>query len=129
MPKTTPNPTATEQKALAKMNGNGPQFVRCELNKAQKEQLVHWASETDTEDAVKWLFAKAESGHVVSLRTNEVGYQCSVTGVFESSGHNNQSLVARASSAERALYAAMFRVVVVLEGIWPISNRLDELDF
>jgi len=129
MPKTQQAPTPTEQKALAKLNGSGPQFVRCELSKDQKQQLIHWAHETDTEDAVKWMFQKAESGHVVSLRTNEVGYQCSVTGVFESSGHNNQSLVARASSAEKALYAAMFRDVVVLAGIWPVSNRLDELDF
>lgn len=129
MPATKPAPSKPEEKALAKMNGTGPQFVRCELSKDQKEQLVHWAHETDTEDAVKWLFKMAESGHVVSLRTNEVGFQCSVTGVFESSGHNNQSLVARATSAEKALYAAMFRDVVVLAGVWPLSSRLDDLDF
>jgi hypothetical protein len=111
------------------MNGAGPQFVRCELTKAQKEQLVHWHAETDLEDAVKWLFRMAENGCVVSLRTNDVGYQCSVTGVFESSGHKDQCLVARASTAEKALYGAMFRDIVVLEGVWPVSSRLDDLDF
>jgi hypothetical protein len=129
VPKTDPAPSKVEEKALAKLNGSGPIFVRCELSKVQKEQLVHWASETDTEDAVKWMFAKAESGHVVSLRTNEVGFQCSITGVFESSGHKDLCLVARASTAEKALYAAMFRDVVVLEGLWPRTGRLDELDF
>jgi len=129
MPKTEPKPDAAKADDKAKQNGTGPQFVRCDLSKAQKEQLIHWHSETDLEDAVKWLFQKAENGYVVSLRTNEVGFQCSVTGVYESSGNKDKCLIARATSAEKALYGAMFRDVVVLEGIWPSQGRLDELDF
>lgn len=129
MPKTTPNPVKELPDEKTAANGKGPTFVRCDLNKAQKEQLIHWHSETDIEDVLKWMFHKADNGHVVSLRTNDVGYQCSVTGVFESSGHKDVCLIARASSSEKALYGAMFRDVVVLQGIWPSTNRLDELDF
>jgi hypothetical protein len=129
MPATKPNPDKAADKAKANGQISGPRFVRCDLNPAQKEQLVHWSSELEDMDMLKWLWYKVERGHVVSIRYNEVGYQCSVTGTSEGSGHKDQSLVARASTPERAVHGAMFRDQVVLEGNWPLSGLLDDLDF
>lgn len=126
MPATKPNGTKTD--IPTKQNGNGPQFVKCELNSEQKRLMKDWAETAEDIDMLKWLNTRVTLGHTISVRCNEVGYQCSVTGAYESSGHHNMSLVARASTPLKALYAAWYRDEVVLEGKWTVVDRLTELD-
>lgn len=127
MPKTTPAPIKHD--IPTKSNGNGPQFVKCDLSAEQKRLLADWAETAEDVDMLKWLELHVQMGHVVSIRSNEVGYQCSVTGVTEGSGHMNKSLVARASTPLRALYSAWYRDEIVLKGQWTVIDRLTELDF
>jgi hypothetical protein len=127
MPKTTLNPIKAEIPAT--LNGKGPQFVKCDLNAEQKKKLAEWSEEAEDIDMLKWVTNMVTSGHTISVRCNEVGFQCSVTGAYESSGHMNKSLVARASTPLRALYAAWYRDEFVLQGHWVIVDRLTELDF
>jgi hypothetical protein len=129
MPATTPNPAKAKGEDSVKANGTGPQYVRCDLNKAQKEQLTLWHAELEEMDMCKWLYYKVERGHTVSLKCLEAGYQCSVTGTTEGSQHLNLCLIARASTPEKSIAGAMFRDTVILEGVWPASGRLDDLDF
>lgn len=134
MPATTPKAEGTSAKAAdkkeaAKLNGSGPRFVRCDLVKAQKEQLQSWAADEELVDTLAWLYNKVTSGHVVSLRSLDVGYQCSITGMTEASGHKDMVLIAKASTPERALMGARFRDEIVLVEGWPASNALAELDY
>lgn len=128
MPATKPNPVKAEV-APKRKDDNAPRFVKCDLNAQQKESLTAWALEQEEMDMLKWVEDKVTRGHVVSIRSNDVGYQCSVTGTSEGSGHPNMSLVARASTPLKSVYAAWFRDEVVLQGVWPVANRLEELDF
>lgn len=127
MPKTTPNPQS--QKPVETVERAAPQFVRCELSKAQREELKLWADGQNVQDLMKWVNAKVVGGHVVSVRSNELGYQCSCTGSREVSGHMGLSLVARASSPVRALMSCWYRDTVILEGKWETASKFDELDF
>lgn len=134
MPATTPKGNGSPddsraKKEAAKIAGNGPRFVRCDLVKAQKEQLQSWAADEELVDTLAWLYNKVINGHVVSLRSLEVGYQCSVTGMTEASGHKDMVLTAKASTPERALMGARFRDEVVLIEGWPSGDALAELDF
>jgi hypothetical protein len=128
MPKTTPRAEAvtTEKPWNPK---DAPRFVRCELNFDQKALLVTWAGELEDIDLLKWLEGRVMSGHTLSVRLNEVGYQCSLTGTREASGHVGMSLVARASTPLRALQGCMYRDELVLTAGWPISSLMSELDF
>jgi hypothetical protein len=88
-----------------------------------------WAEEAEDIDLLSWMEKRVEQGHVLSIRSNEVGYQASLTGHREASGHQGISLVARASTPKRALYGCWYRDEVVLSGKWPVQNTVDELDF
>jgi hypothetical protein len=134
MPKTTSKEAAVDQ-AKAAQNGkpwtnkDAPRFVRCDLSPQQKVALTMWAADAEETDLLKWVEVRVTLGHVLSIRSNEVGFQCSLTGGTEGSGHLGVSLVARASTPLRAVYACWYRDEVVLEGKWPVSNTLDELDY
>lgn len=107
----------------------GVRFVTCDLTPEQKAILVAWVAELDTEEWVGWLTSTVTLGHVVSVRSNEVGYQCAVTGgIRDGSVHSGLSLVARASTPLKALQAAMFKDQNVLAGVWPVTDRKSELD-
>lgn len=107
----------------------GVKFVTCDLTKEQKDSLAAWVLELDTEDWVGWLTKAVELGHVVSVRGNEVGYQCAVTGgARDGAVHMNLCLVARASSPLKAIQAAMFKDENILAGVWPSVDRKSELD-
>jgi hypothetical protein len=80
-------------------------------------------------DLLKWLSGRIESGHVLSLKSLPTGYQASLTGDREASGHYGVSLIARASTAMRTLYSCMYKDEMVLQGEWPASGSLDELDY
>jgi hypothetical protein len=127
MPATKPNPIKADIPTAS--NGKGPMFVKCELTVEQKRLLADWAETAEDVDMLKWLTQMVTAGHTISVRCNEVGFQCSVTGAFESSGHKDKSLVARASTPLRALYSAWYRDEVVLKGLWTVVDRLTELDF
>jgi hypothetical protein len=76
-----------------------------------------------------WIDGRVGLGHVISLKSADVGYMCSLTGERESSGHMGVSLVARASTPVRALRSCMYKDEMVLQGQWPATSRLEELDY
>jgi len=127
VPATTKKPT--EQPAKTWDRKEAPKYVRCELNKEQKSALAAWAEEAEDVDLIKWLDGRIGSGHVFSLKSLSVGYQASLTGDREASGHYGVSLVARASTPLRALYSCWYKDEFVLQGVWPSAGSLDELDF
>jgi hypothetical protein len=104
-------------------------FVTCDLTKAQKDILAAWVLDLDTADMLDWLTKAVELAHVVSVRANEVGYQCSVTGgTRDGSPHAGLCLVARASTPIKAVQSAMFKDQNVMAGEWPSVDRKSELD-
>lgn len=127
MPATTKKPT--EQPAKAWDRKEAPRYVRCELSKEQKTALAAWAEDLEDIDLLNWLTGRIESGHVLSLKSLSTGYQASLTGDREASGHYGISLIARASTAMRSLYACMYKDEMVLQGTWPASGSLEELDY
>jgi hypothetical protein len=127
MPATTPKNTATEPRKVTE--ATSIRFVTCDLTPEQKAMLAAWVVELDTEDWVAWLTSTVTLGHIVSVRANEVGYQCAVTGgARDGAVHGGLCLVARASTPLKSLQAAMFKDQNVLAGVWPVTDRKSELD-
>ena len=129
MPATTPKPNKAN--AISSQNGNErPQvkFVRQTLSSDQKTNLAIWAAETKLEDVLKWLQTQVMVGITVSLRSNDSGFQCSLTGTDRKSDRYGQVLVARASTPIKALYSAMFRDEVLLKHMWPIYDSEEDFD-
>lgn len=126
MPKTTPKPAEPIEKKWT--SKEPPRYVRCDLTKDQKEKLLLWIEETELVDLVEWWEKKVERGHTVTIKSQEVGYQASITGVTDGSGHVGLSLISRASGPLKSLYSLMYKDTVVLEGVWPATGRLDDLD-
>lgn len=130
MPATTPNPNKPSS------NGQGykPQFVDLSLNKEQKARLAEWIEETEYADLEAWIQARCEDGDIISIkRIIENGaardaYICSVTGTSLSTTHNGKCLTARASTAVKSLWSAMFRDTEVLHGIWVVVERSVDVD-
>lgn len=124
---TTPKPATQNGKAGAELTGM--KFVNCDLDKDQKAALAMFADQLENMEWINWLEGLVTLGHIVSIRANEVGFQCSVTGGSrDGSVHQNMSLVARASTPLHAIQAAMFKDTVILSGVWPIVDRRSELD-
>jgi len=127
MPKTTPKSEAAEDK---RWDGKqAPKYARCDLSAEQRELLKQWSSELEDVDLLKWIETEVSRGHVLSIRSNEVGYQASLTGVREASGHFGVTLIGRASTAVRAVQSLMYRDAMVLSGVWPATDSNSELDF
>jgi hypothetical protein len=126
MPKTT----SKEEAVLKKMdaNPNAPRYVSCDLTPAQKLELNEFIAGGMTEDLWQWLIGTVMSGHVVTMKTLDVGYQCSVTGAAAHGAHANKCLISRSSTPERAVWSVHFKDSVVLKSVWPVTNRLEELD-
>ena len=126
MPKTTPR----EEAAIAKLDKspNAPRYVTCDLSKAQKDALLEYIGDTDEEDLLRWIEDRVQYGHTLSIRSLDVGYQCSLTGSSRSTDHANMCLISRASSGIKAAWSVMYKDTVLLNGVWPVVNRLEELD-
>lgn len=125
MPKTTPK----EEAALKAMDRNGaPRYVSCDLNKAQKEELDVFIEGSGLEDLHQWLMQAVMNNHTFSVRGLDVGYQCSVTGTKSHTTHENICLISRSSTPERAMWSVMFKDTMILHGVWPVTNRLEDLD-
>lgn len=127
MPATTKKPN--EQPAKVWDRKDAPKYVRCELSKDQKSLLASWASEQEDADLLKWIEGRISSGHVLSLKSQQNGYQVSLTGDREASGHFGVSLVARGSTPIRSLFSCWYKDELVLQGVWPSAGTLDELDY
>ncbi len=126
MPKTTPR----EEAALKRIehNGNAPRYVACDLSVAQKRELDAFIEGGTLEDLHQWLVGRVIDNHTVSVRSLEIGYQCSVTGSTAHAAHPNTCLISRSSTPERALWSVMFKDTSILHGVWPVTNRLEDLD-
>ena len=126
MPKTTPK----EDAALKKMDLhlNAPRYVACDLSKAQKEQLGEFIESTTSEDLLAYIVNRVMANHSVGVRVLEVGFQCAMTGTKGNAAHENICLISRSSTPERAMYSVMFKDTMLLQGVWPVSNRLEDLD-
>lgn len=126
MPKSTPREEATLKKL--DQNPNAPRYVTCDLNKAQKEALTAFIDESDVEDLIAWINHRVGSEHILSTKGLDVGYQASLTGTSRSTDHANQCLISRSDSPSRALWSVYFKDQEVLKGIWPVTNRIEDLD-
>lgn len=126
MPKTTPREEAV-LKSMDK-NPNAPRYVSCDLNAAQKRELDAFIEESELSDLHQWLMQAVMANHTVSIRVLDVGYQCSLTGSKGNTSHENICLISRSSTPERALWSVMFKDTTVLHGVWPVTNRLEDLD-
>jgi len=126
MPRTTPK----EELLLKKMdaNPNTPRYVNCDLTKQQKESLVVFIQDTDNESLWTWIEMTVGAGHSVSLKPLEVGFQCSVTGQTRHGQHANVCLISRASTAIKSMWSCYYKDSEILKGVWPITNRMEELD-
>jgi hypothetical protein len=126
MPKTTPR----EEAALKSMdkNGNGPRYVSCDLSTAQKRELDAFIESSELGDLHQWAMQQVMANHTLSIRSLDVGYQCSLTGTKGHQTHENVCLISRSSTPERAMWSVMFKDTVVLHGAWPVTNRMEDLD-
>jgi hypothetical protein len=126
MPKSTPR----EEAALKKLDAssNAPKYVSCDLSKAQKESLTVYIQDTDLEELVKWMCDKVSDEYTITMRSLDVGYQCSLTGTPKQRANAGACLISRSDSPLRSIWSVMFKTVEILPPIWPISNRLEDLD-
>lgn len=123
MPATTPKPKAAA--AQGKEGYLPPKFVRCELTKPQKDDLVLFRDEIKDDQVMAWVNKMVEDFHVLSVKHADYGYMASMTGVRGSATHENLCLTVRASTPRNALVALMFRDRVVLDGLW--SQREEDM--
>lgn len=126
MPKSTPREEAVLKKMDA--NPNAPKYVQCDLNKAQKEALLAFIDESDVEALIAWIDLRVGDNHILSTKGLEVGYQASLTGNSHARDHANICLISRASTPSKALWSVYFKDSEVLKGVWPVSNRMEDLD-
>lgn len=126
MPKSTPR----EEAALKKMdqNSNAPRYVVCDLTKTQKESLTVYIQDTDLEALLDWMCQKVSDNYSISMKTVDVGYQCSLTGTPKQTSNANVCLISRSSDPARALWSVMYKQQELLPLIWPVSNRIEDLD-
>jgi len=127
MPATTPNPNKVDPK----QNGNAaPLYVKCDLTKEQKELARAWAEDVEYVDVVKWIDFQTDNGEILSVKhiVGQDGYQASLTGGELSTSKKGKCLISRASTGWRAILGLMYKDVMVLEGVWAITERSLDLD-
>lgn len=135
MPATTPNP-AKGNASDSNGNGNGykPKFVELTLTSEQKERLAQFIEETEWIDLEAWIQKRCEDGDIISIKRIVDdgkaldGYLCSVTGTRLSTSHDGKCLTARASTAVKSLWNAMYRDTEILNGIWVVTDRKVDVD-
>jgi|ERR1035437_887580 hypothetical protein len=127
MPATTPRPKDSPGKR--QNDEDRARFVKCDLNAEQKILLKTFGEELEDADLLKWLDDRVMNGHTISVKSVEVGWMCALTGMRESSGHVGKCLTARASTPTRALVSCMYKDNHVLQGLWPATGSLEELDY
>ncbi|MBV9720279.1 MAG: hypothetical protein JOZ77_13275 [Candidatus Eremiobacteraeota bacterium] len=91
--------------------------------------LAEWAEALEWQDLMAWADAMADNNMVITLKRipDTKGFQCSVTGT-KGSTKENLCLVTRASTATKALISAMYKDVMVLQGIWQGVKREEDFD-
>lgn len=126
MPKTTPR----EEAALKTMdkNPNAPRYVSCDLNVEQKRALDAFIEGSEEGDLFQWVMSMVVDNHTFSVRSLDIGFQCSLTGSSRCVNHPNTCLISRSSTPERSAYSVMFKDTTILNGVWPVTNRLEDLD-
>ena len=114
----------------SKADGNGGwKYVKCDLTAEQKGSLKYWAeNDAKMSDMLAWLDKRVAGGHTISVKSQEVNYHASVTGVRESSGHKDVALTAWGSSPSNALLALWYKDSEVLTEGWVALDKASEVD-
>lgn len=134
MPATTPNPNKTASEPNGNGRGHMPQFVDLTLNAQQKARLVEWIAETEYADLEAWIEKRCSDGDSISIKpiidagVFQNAFICSITGSALSTNHHGKCLTARASTAMKALWAAMYRDTEILQGVWVVTDRRVDVD-
>lgn len=125
-----PKSTSREEAVLKKMdqNPNAPRYVQCDLTKQQKESLTVYIQDTDREDLLEWMCQKVRDNYSISMKSLDVGYQCSLTGTPKQASNANVCLISRSGEPARAAWSVMYKQKEILPLIWPVSNRIEDLD-
>lgn len=103
-------------------------YVEIRLDTAQKELFRRWAAEQ--ESVFDLVSAQTEAGYRFSLGWDDYNsaQMCSVTTKDKENTNAGWVLVGRGSTAELALYQALFKHLIVAKGDWlntPTVNRND----
>lgn len=124
VPATTPNPNKQGKSVEYTVR-----FVKCELTAADKIDLKEKAGAVDImEEVWRHLSSLVEDGHVLSIKSMDVGFQASLTANANHRTHASLCLIARGSSPRSALISLWYRDTVILQGKWAANERLNELD-
>lgn len=126
MPKSTPREEAVLKKEA--LTNNAPRYVTCDLTKAQKEGLTQFIDESDIESLIAWINYRVGDNHTLSTKGLDVGYQASLTGTAKCRDHAGECLISRSDSPSRALWSVYYKDSEILKGIWPVTNRIEDLD-
>ncbi len=126
MPKSTPREDAALKKLDA--NPNAPRYVQCDLTAEQKKVFATFMEESEITDFIQWIDQTVGNNYTLSMKSLDVGYQCSLTGTAKQSGNANVCLISRASSPSKAAWSVYYKATQILPLIWPVSNRLEDLD-
>lgn len=124
MPATTPNPNKGKPEEPTKWR-----YAKCDLTAGQKEDLKRWREGIASLEALaEWVDKHVANGHTLTLRSQEVGYQATLSGVREASGHKDISLVARSRSPMNAVFSLQYKDEVILHGKWEAQDWTSDLD-
>lgn len=137
MPATTPKqkPFPEEERTNGKASNGDyirPMFVRCDLTADQKREMAMWANNLNADDLLNYITESVTDGYTLSVKVAEVGYQCSLTqtgGAQIGKKNAGKSLVTRASTPERAIWALYYKHTQVLEKDWGAGGQEAQLEW
>lgn len=137
MPATTPKQSKfpLDDKEDEKVKGNGyakPTFVRCDLTSDQKKALAKWADESSADDLLNYIDESCTEGYVLSIKPTDDCYQASLTQSRPNAIHvpnGGKSLVTRASTPERVLWAIYYKHKEVMNKDWSKGNAEASVDW
>jgi len=104
-------------------------YVEIRLDTAQKEAFRQWAAEQT--DVFALVSEQTEAGYRFSLGWDDynLAQMCSVTTKDRENTNAGWVLVGRGSTAERALYQALFKHLIVAKGDWLNTPTVSKNDW
>lgn len=108
--------------------GNSVEFVRRELNDAEKQQYRSWRDDIDV--VINELDRLLQDGYKISLKFDDYS-SAYATFIFAPDDSDNAGycLTGRGGNSYRALSEALFKHVSLLSGNWLVAGRtVDAID-